>query len=383
MKALILITAVFSCCISNTLLAKDALENFTKELEPTHFVCQLCPHVQNIFETKVYEHDGQCSVCGMNLIEKNNPTYLGDIKLHEGSGNYFMEGGLSNSKKLINIFYHKPKNFNAESPILLVIPGAGRNAWNYRDSWVTASEDHNILILSPAYAAEDYDFAAYHMGGVISNLEFRNVEGMEKGKKLSKYRLKDEDIVFELNNDSSKWIFNDFDRIFDSAVTATGSQQKTYDLFGHSAGGQILHRLAIFKPNSKANRILASNSGSYTLPSDEHLLPFGISGTNVNAESLTETFSINLVLFIGEDDNEQEVRGTMLHTPIVDLQGLGRLSRGKYFFKESQEKAREINADFNWKLKIIENVGHDYRLMGMAASGYLYGGSSSITRPSN
>ena len=47
-------------------------------------------------------------------------------------------------------------------------------------------------------------------------------------------------------------------------------------MFGHSAGGQVLHRLAIFRPNNKADRILASNSGWYTIPTITNIFPTGL-----------------------------------------------------------------------------------------------------------
>ena len=134
----------------------------------------------------------------------------------------------------------------------------------------------------------------------------------------------------------------------------------------------MLHRFAIFLPNSKADRIIAANSGSYTLPVHDLGLPFGLKGSPVTEGDLARCFAANLTLLIGEKDNEQEMRGTMLHTPIVDQQGLGRLSRGKYFFRVSRERAEELSVPFNWKLKIVEGVGHDNRGMGEAAARLLY-----------
>jgi len=54
------------------------------------------------------------------------------------------------------------------------------------------------------------------------------------------------------------------------------------------------------------------------------------------------------------------------------MQGLHRLARAKYFFKIAKSKAKEMNYQFNWELKIIPNVGHNMRKMGDAAGNYLY-----------
>ena len=47
-------------------------------------------------------------------------------------------------------------------------------------------------------------------------------------------------------------------------VEDVGSREAQYDIFGHSAGGQIVHRMAIFHPDSKARRMVAANSAFYT-----------------------------------------------------------------------------------------------------------------------
>jgi pimeloyl-ACP methyl ester carboxylesterase len=313
----------------------------------------------------------------MSLIERRTLLDIDKVNLHAGSGNFLLKAGLAHPDKPVFVFYHMPAGFSPDSPILLVIPGAGRNGWAYRDAWIDASETHNVLILAPHYADHLYDFGAYHMGGVISDVELRNVQLEPDGSAPSRYYLNDEDIVFEPNNDKEEWIFRDFDLIFRRAVAATGSRRDSYDIFGHSAGGQILHRMAIFRPDSKADRIVAANSGFYTLPTHEASLPFGLGETEVSDEDLALAFSRNLVLLLGEADDENETRGTMLHTPLADQQGPGRLSRGKYFYRESQRIAESKDAAFNWRLEVVEGVGHDQRLMGKAAAEYLYSDSGS------
>src|SRR5271155_4121645 len=41
---------------------------------------------------------------------------------------------------------------------------------------------------------------------------------------------------------------------------------KTYYLYGHSAGGQFAHRLVLFMPNARYQRVVAANPGYYTMP---------------------------------------------------------------------------------------------------------------------
>ena len=351
---------------------KAILLSLSLALGGSGYVCPPCYHVDNLFETEVYEHDGQCPVCGMRLIERRTLSDMDKVAIHEGSGNFLLKEGLAHPDKPIFVFYHKPAGFNADSPILLVISGAGRNAWDYRDDWVDVAEARNVLVLAPSYDDDQYDFAAYHLGGVVKNLKIENINEDVPDPAPNRYHVKDEDIHFDINPDPDTWIFADFDLIFERAVATTGSRQKSYDVFGHSAGGQILHRMALFRPKSLANRIVAANSGFYTLPDETLSLPFGLKGSVIASDTLADTFSSQLVLLLGEDDNENETRGSMLHTPTVDRQGLGRYARGQSFFRESQQLAKRRGMAFNWRLVSVEGVGHDYEKMGKAAARLLY-----------
>lgn len=290
------------------------------------------------------------------------------IELRPGTGTFSMAGGADHPDAVITVYYHFPTDFDATSPILIVVPGDGRNGDEYRDSWINASEEHSVLVLSPSYPEEDYDPAAYHLGGVIENLELRNLNDSTPGV----YRLADEDIVYDVNPEREQWLFRDFDRLFDSVVDAVGSTQNEYDLFGHSAGGQIVHRMAIFYPESKARRMVAANSGFYTAPDLATPLILGVANAPLTVEDLERAFSEPLTLLLGELDDAYEPRGQHLSTPLADSRGIGRLARGQYFYQSSQAIARELDTDFRWSIEVVPGVGHDFRLMAHAAASLLY-----------
>ena len=293
-----------------------------------------------------------------------------NIQINKGSGSFQIEGGLGHINDSITIYYHRPKNMTSNSKILMVIPGAGRNGDSYRDSWVETSEKHSVLILSPSYPEKNYSYGDYHLGGIVKDLN------LNKGvtfKKNSNQVLMDEDIVeFNINTDASQWIYNDFDRIFKVAKNSIKSKQQKYDMFGHSAGGQILHRFVLMHPNSKADRILASNSSTYTLIDFETTFPFGIKDITLNKKSLKKALKKNLILFLGELDNEYEKGGRMLRSKTADKQGTHRLARGNYFYKNSLETANRLNVKFNWKLIVVPDIGHNQKKMAKAAAKYLY-----------
>lgn len=317
----------------------------------------ICPPCDLQCDALTFEKDGVCPHCNMNLIMNVEVSTINEIRIEEGSGNFLIEGGESNKEKTIRVFYHRPSKLDNNSKVLLVVPGAGRNGDNYRDDWIEKSEKYNVLVLSPEYSKKNYPSASnYNLAGMITNLKYNEERTAITSFKISK--------------NSNEWIFDDFDRIFNLVKDNLTLNTDTYDMFGHSAGGQILHRLAIFKSNSKANRILASNSGWYTVPTNSEYFPTGLKGSYKSEMDID--FSKNLVLFLGEKDDSNETRGDLRRSPEVDKQGLNRLERGTYFYNESKKIALKLNFDFNWKLEIIPDVGHDYKEMSKSAADYLY-----------
>lgn len=276
-----------------------------------------------------------------------------------GSGKFTIEGGKGHTEKKIDIYYHLPVSHNENTRVLIVIPGAGRNGWSYRDSWVEASEKYNVLILSPSYSEKFYPrFWNYNIGRMLSDVKINKAKSAIES--------------YTVVSDPNEWIFSDFDRIFNHSISELSLTAKKYDMFGHSAGGQILHRFALFEAKNKANRILASNSGWYTVPTFNEDFPYGLGKGVSSQETIRPAFKSKLTVFLGELDNEHETRGHLVRNPQLDIQGTYRLSRGKHFFKKSKELASSLNVKYNWNMHIVPGVGHDYKNMGKAAAKYLY-----------
>lgn len=328
---------------------------------PEQYICMPCGLD---CDTLVFDRPGTCPHCQMSLIEK--PKQLSKTKMQQGTGSFLV----SPKANTVQVHYYLPSDFSAHSNILMVIPGAGRDGYEYRDAWIEAAVANNILILSLTFPERDYHFEDYHMAGLIQHLNLE--ESIERVANTNQVALKEENLQYQIEPDTSKWLFNIFDYVFEQTVTHLGSSQTKYDLFGHSAGGQILHRMALFYPYSKANRIVAANAGFYTLPDTTLAMPFGKKGYPTSHQQWKAIFEQSLILLLGEKDNEQEDRGTLLRSPTADEQGLGRFARGQYFFRKGKEVAARDQLPFNWQLKTVPEVGHDFREMSNAAAALLY-----------
>ena len=294
-------------------------------------------------------------------------------QLARGGGLIELPGGPGKELRRISVHYFRPDAFTPSSPVLLVVPGSGRNAETYLLPWIQTAQASGVLVAALGYPEADYDFADYQMAGVIRNLRLINPPLGPNGKLPDVVRMRDEDILLEFNDRRAEWLFHDFDRIFESLARMTGARREAYDIFGHSAGGQILHRLALFQPSVRAERIIAANAGFYTLPRTDVALPFGLGGTSLTAADLRPAFAKKLTLLLGELDNDPERGGQHVHTPIADQQGLDRLSRGRHFFEQGRAAARAAQTPFAWSLQVVRGVGHDHRGMAAAAARLLYG----------
>jgi hypothetical protein len=80
-------------------------------------------------------------------------------------------------------------------------------------------------------------------------------------------------------------------------------RDKTY-LWGHSAGGQFVHRLLATQPHGIFEAVGAANSGWYTLPTLDLLYPDGLGGIGLTREDAVRLLGYPLVIFSGDQDIE-------------------------------------------------------------------------------
>lgn len=340
--------------------AAETLLSLVTDSGPPVYVCPPCPHVIDLFDAPPHDGPGTCPVCGMKLVERPARTDASPAKLHMGPGAFTVKAG-PGERREVEVYYYRPRNLDERSPVLIVLPGAGRNAWDYRDYWIDTAERFGVLVLSPHYSESRYPrFWNYNLAGMIADVVID-----PKAKEMASYRI---------TTDRQQWLFDDMDRIFDEAVRAAGLKTPRYDLFGHSAGGQFLHRFALFADDdTRADRILASNSGWYTVPDQDARFPYGLADAPIEERQLASAFARRLVVFLGGSDDANETRGDLVRSTETDRQGLHRLARGKYFHTQAAKAAANMKTPFNWTLLVVPGIGHDAKGMSEAAASYLYG----------
>lgn len=263
----------------------------------------------------------------------------------EGSGMipYACQG--IHAGKTIEIYYHVPAGDIRSMPVWIVMHGMGRNADDYRDHWKTLADRYGFIVLAPHFTDEAFPEAAYQQGNV-----------------------KDEAGYF---NEKSAMTYPLISEVFHFFKEHSASRVKKYDIYGHSAGGQFVHRYLLFNDTPEVERAVAANAGWYTFPTDTIDYPYGIGdsaekiGTDIAAY-----YAKRLTILLGDADTLRS--GSLRKTPEADAQGLNRFQRGEAFFEFCKADAARRGVPFNWDKAYVPGSGHSDEKMSTGAAEYLY-----------
>ncbi|MBC8102126.1 MAG: hypothetical protein H7Z41_06010 [Cytophagales bacterium] len=293
----------------------------------------------------------RCALVGAALLPV--PAFAADEAppvITLGKGHFAVTDPKVNPGKPLTVWYYLPVDKEAAKiPILFVMHGTLRNGEDYRNQWMDLAQKHGVLLLVPEFSRADYPGGKYNRGNVLG-----------------------EDDKSPQPPDT--WTFAVIERLFDHVKQITGNKNRRYDLYGHSAGGQFVHRLALLAPQARCRRAVAANAGYYTLPTltGPDPYPFSLRNTPSTGETLKTDFGKELIVLLGEEDIDPK-DPDLYHSSEADRQGLYRLARGKFFYKTGRDAAAAMNAKFRWRLVTVPGVGHSNERMAVAAAEALYG----------
>ena len=253
--------------------------------------------------------------------------------------------------KSLDIYYFLPQNYTPQSPVLFVFHGAGRNADDYRDAMVSKSQELGFLVFTPEFSIAEFPNGdAYNLGNVY-------VDG--------------DNPTPETLNPESEWAYSIIEPLFDHVKTLTQNETSQYDLFGHSAGGQFVHRFLMFKPNARVHTAVASASGWYTFPDENIPFPYGFDDSILLNSDFSGLFSKQVIIQVGENDDDPNSAG-LRHNTYADAQGLNRKERATNFFQYCSNLANQESLIFNWQFELVPNANHDFNLPSEYAANLLY-----------
>jgi poly(3-hydroxybutyrate) depolymerase len=243
------------------------------------------------------------------------------------------------------VFVHKPQTAGANSRIVFVMHGVQRDGDRYRDEWRDLAEKHDLIIVVPTFGRKDFPTTgSYNLGNIVD----------EKGRK----------------NSRSKWSFTAIEPLFDDIVCRVVGNQRGYALYGHSAGGQFVHRFVAFADAPRLEAAVAANSGWYTMPNDA-AFPYGWGGDAAGLVSPAKAFQRPLTILLGTEDidrNDPNLR----KNEQADRQGLTRFARGHSFLAAARMLAGK-ETPIGWQIAYAPGIGHDNGNMAPFAIPHLIG----------
>ena len=141
----------------------------------------------------------------------------------------------------VNIYYHFPESADpATAQVLMLIPGAGRDAKPLLDAVREKLDQVNVIAFSLEFPSDTYPVREYQEVGI------RDKDGHLK---------KPADRTVQLP-----------DRIFEFIKAHSAIRAARYDMIGHSAGGQFIHRFLLFHDSPYVDRAVVGAPGWFTFP---------------------------------------------------------------------------------------------------------------------
>lgn len=272
-----------------------------------------------------------------------------DGKFRRGGGMMVFTGYEPMKEHPVNLYYYIPTQGNIKKMrVLISMHGAERSGRIQRGVWRNLAEEYGFIVLAPEFKHDNgYLENGYQFGWVSEDPKI--------------FRLRPREV----------WTYQLIEAVFDYFKEKTGNVSETYDMFGHSAGGQFVHRYLLAMPEARVERAVAANPGNYTYPDERGLFtpsgepvdppgwPYSVKDTPFASDDyLAPFFKRDLVILIGTEDTEP-VSPDMAENNPNRIQGRHRYERAWKFFNASRDIALKKGLEFNWTIQEVPGAGHN------------------------
>jgi poly(3-hydroxybutyrate) depolymerase len=236
----------------------------------------------------------------------------------------------------------RPTRYAPETPLLFVHHGVGRNGADYRDYWLPLAEANGLFVVAIEFPEASFpDYLRYHFGNL------HNEDGTP--------------------NPREKWTYGIIPRLFDALREAGVTGRQSYGVFGHSAGGQFVHRMLSFGFRDRVAVAVSANAGTYAMPDLDIPWPFGLGQTEVTPETLTPMLNFPLTVMAGTNDTKTTGR-YFPKGPRSMRQGETRWHRAHNYVRLGHATAEAMGTHCAWTVIDVPGIGHDGHGMSIAAA---------------
>jgi poly(3-hydroxybutyrate) depolymerase len=238
-----------------------------------------------------------------------------------------------------------PSSWTDETHLQVIMHGTGRNADEYCDDWIAWALRADRIVVCPEFTDSAWPGSrGYNLGNV-----FTGDDGA--GSK----------------NAEASWAFTVVDDLQARVRKGFGLRDRKFDMWGHSAGAQFVHRMILFRPATPVRLAVAANAGWYTAPDLDIDFPYGMRHPHLAfaSKDILAFTSMPLVIMRGKTDTE--VTSSLRQTPEANAQGKHRYARAGYMY----DKGREADPNTSWALVDVDSVGHEHSEMAPPAQDLL------------
>ena len=185
--------------------------------------------------------------------------------------------------KPIDVHYFIPSDGDAATmPILFVMQGADRG-WTYlMKTWKQDAQKYRFIVVIPVFTKELYPVEEYQEMGVYSG------EGILNAPERTAAVL--------------------IDKMFERFRDEIGGRQEHYSFYGHSAGGQFIHRALLLHDSPYVERSVVGSPGWYTFPDNRGMrYPYGVTDLPyLNEDDLRRFVTSNAWVQVSDGDTLRE-----------------------------------------------------------------------------
>jgi poly(3-hydroxybutyrate) depolymerase len=226
------------------------------------------------------------------------------------------------------IYTYKPSCTNPS--LAFIHHGTSRDAEGYRDSAIDLAKKLCMVVVAPLFDEDRFSSDNYQRGGIVDGSD----------------RLRSE----------SQWTTRYIEPMIAWARAQEGRADMPVFIYGHSAGGQFVSRVAAYERIQGIARYVVANPSTHVRGSLNEDPPYGFRDFPDGAAALREYLALPLTVYLGGADT---VRDSDLATGSdAEEQGRNRLARGEFVFAEAQKYAKDNGLAFNWRKVIAPGVSH-------------------------
>jgi pimeloyl-ACP methyl ester carboxylesterase len=242
---------------------------------------------------------------------------------------------------------YRPETHTPDKPVVIVQHGMNRNGHDYCNAWIPAADARGLPVVAITFPE-----ASWPGPDLYNNGNVREKDGTVRPRE--------------------SWSQAIPGRAF-ALLRASGitTCDKAY-LWGHSAGGQFVHRLMATQPHDIFESVGAANAGWYSVPTLDLPYPQGLGGIGLTRDDLAKLLAYPMTIFAGDLDTETASDNLPKHEAAMAL-GPHRLARAHTYLARGPAEAARLGVVCNWRLIVAPGIGHQGMRMSAFAAFHWFG----------